>query len=90
MQGKVAAMHAHVPELEARLAELQAELAPLVQQHQTLTQELPWARQLVRNPAHLIRSTPQHVCSCVLFESMQRLLSLCMHETPACSVQLPD
>ena len=48
MQGRVAAMHAHVPTLEARLATLQAELAPLLDRHQALAEALPWARQLVR------------------------------------------
>ena len=47
-QGRVAAMHAHVPALEVRLAELRAELAPLLDRHQALTEALPWAQQLVR------------------------------------------
>ena len=48
MQGRMAAMHAHVPALEVRLAALQAELAPLLDRHQALAEALPWARQLVR------------------------------------------
>ena len=47
MQGKMAAVHAHVPELEARLARLQGELAPLVERHHTLSDTLPWKEQLV-------------------------------------------
>lgn len=43
----MAAVHAHVPELEARLAQLQAELAPLMERHQTLSDQLPWKQQLV-------------------------------------------
>ena len=45
----MAAVHAHVPELEARLAQLQAELAPLLKRHQTLSNQLPWKQQLVRS-----------------------------------------
>ena len=59
MQGKVAAVHARVPELEARRSELQAELAQLLDRHQALTEVLPWARQLVRASMH-----PCHVQSC--------------------------
>ena len=47
LQGKMAAVHAHVPELEARLAQLQAALAPLMERHQTLSNQLPWKQQLV-------------------------------------------
>ena len=54
MQGKVAAMHAHVPELEARLAQLQAEVAPLVERHQVLSDQLPWKQQLVHTHSHTV------------------------------------
>ncbi|CAK0733302.1 hypothetical protein CVIRNUC_000254 [Coccomyxa viridis] len=45
-KGKVAGVHARVPELEARRSELQAELAQLLDRHHALTEVLPWARQL--------------------------------------------
>ena len=55
MQGKVAAVHAHVPELAARLAQLQAEVAPLVERHQTLSGSLPWKEQLVCSLTSAVR-----------------------------------
>ncbi len=54
MQGKMAAVIAHVPKLKIRLAQLRAELAPLAARHQTLTETLPWRQQLVHSPICLI------------------------------------
>ncbi len=73
MQGKVAAMHAHVPELEARLAQLQAEVAPLVERHQILSDQLPWKQQLVRT---------------LTYYSAQRQLSLPWMSSPIISSYL--
>ena len=48
VQSRVAAVHNCALELKKRRVELEAEVATAITKHQTLTEALPWGKQLVR------------------------------------------
>ena len=79
MQGKVAGVHARVPELEARRSELQAELAQLLDRHHALTEVLPWARQLVRASLYPV------MCRPVTLPALCRRTLICPYILGSCS-----